>query len=287
MDLRPLSYFVAVVDHGGFSAAADEVRVAQPSLSQSIRRLEADLGTPLFDRVGRTVRLTAAGEALLEPARQALRDLDTARAAVEAVRDLSTGFLELACLSTLAEAPVAGHIGAFRMHHPGITVRVLEPEESESVADLVRSGRVEVGYSELSGGGHLVEHELAAQEFVAVVPRSDDHGSPITLAELAAMPLITTRPGTSTRRLLDGAFASAGCTPFVAVESDHREVIPMMVRAGAGYSVLPRPVAARIARRDAHVLEIEPAMTRRIGVIHRDTVLSPAGRAFMEVVQGT
>src|ERR1043165_983563 len=107
MDLRQLSYFLAVVDEGTFTAAAAAVAVAQPSLSQAVRSLEAELGTPLFHRLGRAVRLTAAGDALVEPARQTLRDIDTARAAVEAVAGLMGGCLELAALPTLAADPVA------------------------------------------------------------------------------------------------------------------------------------------------------------------------------------
>ena len=75
MDLRQLSYVVAVVDHGGFTRAAEALHVAQPSLSQAIKALETEVGFALFDRVGRQVRLTAAGRALLPAARQALHDV--------------------------------------------------------------------------------------------------------------------------------------------------------------------------------------------------------------------
>ena len=101
MDLRQLGYVVAVVDHGGFTRAAAAMHVAQPSLSQAIRSLEAELGVALFDRIGRTVRLTAAGRALLPSARQALRDVDSAREAVEAVRGVERGRLDLVSIPTL------------------------------------------------------------------------------------------------------------------------------------------------------------------------------------------
>ena len=85
MDTRRLRYFVAVVDHGGFTAAAKATYVSQPALSLAVKELEADLGAALFDRIGRRVQLTAAGTALLGPARQVLRDIETGRAAVSAV----------------------------------------------------------------------------------------------------------------------------------------------------------------------------------------------------------
>ena len=285
MDLRQLAYFVAAVDHQGFTRAATAVHVAQPSLSQSIRSLEAELGVDLFDRVGREVRLTAAGEALVEPARQALRDVRTARAAVAAVRDVAGGHLDLVCLPTLAVSPVADHVGAYRRRHPLVTVRLVEPEDAGALTDLVRSGRSEIGFTELpmSTGG-LIEVELSSQAYVAVVPRGSQVGPRVTMAELAALPLITTPAGTSTRRLIDEAFARSGQVPMIAIETDHREVITAMVRAGGGYSILPRPVADRIARRDATVVEIRPAVTRRVGMIRREGTLSPAGRAFVDLV---
>src|SRR5262245_41333831 len=122
MDLRRLALFLDVVDHGGVTRAAEAAHVSQPSVSQAIRELESELGTPLFHRVGRRLVLTAAGEALVEPARQALRDVDTARAAVEAVAGLERGRLDLAALPTLAIDPMAPLVGRFRRAHPGVTL---------------------------------------------------------------------------------------------------------------------------------------------------------------------
>src|SRR5512135_2285951 len=101
MDLRQLRYAVAVVDHGGFTRAAEAMHVAQPSLSQSVRALEAELGTELFHRTPRSVVLTAAGEAFLGPARQALRDASNVQAAVAEVAGLQAGHLDVVCLPTL------------------------------------------------------------------------------------------------------------------------------------------------------------------------------------------
>src|ERR1700690_688460 len=106
MDLRRLEVFLAIVADGSFSGAADELGVSQPAVSQAVHGLEAELGTRLFHRVGRSVRLTAAGEALCLPARLALRDAAAARQAVDAVKDLLAGHLELACLPTLAVEPM-------------------------------------------------------------------------------------------------------------------------------------------------------------------------------------
>ena len=120
MDTNRLRYFVAVVDHGGFTAASKAVFVSQPALSLAVKELERELGTPLFARVGRGVRLTAAGTALLGPARQALRDVETGRAAVAAVAGVMAGSLSVCSLPTLAADPMAGLAVRFRRHYPGL-----------------------------------------------------------------------------------------------------------------------------------------------------------------------
>src|SRR5579859_153368 len=141
MDIRQLRAVVAVVDHGGVTRAAAELHVAQPSLSQTIQSLEHELGVDLFQRVGRRLVLTAAGEALLVPARQVLRDMATVAASVADVKGLAAGRLDLVAEPTLAADPVAGLIGAFRIAYPDILVRLAEPEGSAEVVQRLDDGR--------------------------------------------------------------------------------------------------------------------------------------------------
>ncbi len=98
MDARQLSYFLAVVDHGGFSRAAEHLFIAQPSLSQAIASLERELAVPLVHRVGRQVVLSEAGKELVGPARLVLRDLETARASVDAVKGIRSGRLDISSM---------------------------------------------------------------------------------------------------------------------------------------------------------------------------------------------
>jgi DNA-binding transcriptional LysR family regulator len=282
MDLRGLGYVVAIVDEGGFGKAAAALGVTQPSLSHAVKALENELGAQLFHRLGRSVSLTPAGEALLGPARQALRDADVARAAVAQVAGLEAGRLDLVCLPTLAVDPVADLVGRFRTRHPGVRVHIDEPEDADAVAELVRTGASELGFAELPLRlPDLDSVELAAHEFVAVLPASGHgDGRRITIAELAELPLVTTPPGTSTRRQVDEAFATAGLTPTIAVETDHREALVALVRAGAGIAILPEPVAGGTDLRGAVVRAITPAIHRRIGLIRRPGPLSPAAQAF-------
>lgn len=289
MDVRQLSYVVAVADHGGFTKAAAAMHVSQPALSQAVASLERELGAPLFDRLGRSVRLSAAGRALLPSARQAIRAVDGARAAVDAVRGVDAGRLDLVSIATLGVSPVAEFVGEFRRRHPGVTVRLSEPDDVASVARLVADGRSEVGFTELPvASDDVVATELARQEYVSVHHRSAAPGARVSVRELAALPLVTTTPGTSTRQLVDDAFERAGVVPVVAIETDLREVIAAIVRAGGGYSILPRPVAERVVAgswsRQVTVCEVRPRIERRIGVIRRPGTLSPAGSAFLDMV---
>jgi DNA-binding transcriptional LysR family regulator len=289
MELRQIEYVVGVVDHGTFTRAARELHVTQPALSEGIARLEREIGVDLFHRVGRRAVLSAAGTAFLEPARQLLRDRAVLTASVAAVTGLDAGRLDIVSLPTLAVDPLAPIVGAFRHAHPGIVVDISQPEDAASVASSVRSGRAEVGLAELPiPDDGLVIETVVEQELVAVLPPS----SPlvgrrrVTIADLAEVPLITTRPGTSMRRHVDAAFAGAGLGPTIAVETEQREGVVPLVLADAGASIVPRAVADAVAPRpDLHVARLSPAIRRTIGLIRRTGPVSPAAQAFVEQVR--
>src|SRR3954466_182659 len=164
MDLRQIEFVLAVADAGGFTRGARAVHVAQPSVSQAVRALEEELGTPLFWRLGRTVSLTPAGEAFVAAARHVVRGVESVRAAVEAVTELQTGHLDLVALPTLVVDPLAGLIGAFRRAYPRVTVRVVAPEDAAGVAARIRDGRCELGLAELPVPTGLESRSLGTQQ---------------------------------------------------------------------------------------------------------------------------
>jgi LysR family transcriptional regulator, carnitine catabolism transcriptional activator len=281
MDERRLRYFLAVVEDGGVTRAANRLHVAQPSLSQALRTLERELGAELFHRVGRGVRLTAAGEALVGPARQTLRMMDTARAAVGEVAELVAGTLQIAALATLAVDPLSALIGRFRREHPGVVVRVREPESAAALSTLVRAGECELGLAHLPlPQEQLHTLELGEQELLFVLPPGSDSGRALARAALREVPLVVSRPGTSTRILLEQALQAVAVTPRIAVETDAREAIVPLVLAGAGAALLPATLAREAGRRGAVVRAARPRIVRRIGLVQRDGPLSPAARAF-------
>jgi DNA-binding transcriptional LysR family regulator len=287
MDVRQLEYVVAVADHGGFTRAAQAVHVAQPSLSQGVRTLEAELGVELFARLGRAVRPTAAGELVVDAARRVLRDVAEVRTVAAAVAGLQTGRLEMVALPTLAVDPLAPLIGRFRQAHPGVTLRVREPEEGAAIDRQVASGRAELGLTDLTTGGTtLTRVDLFRQEVLAVCPPDTVvEGDVLSPTALAAMPLVATPVGTSTRRLLERAVARAGGEPNIAVEVNTREAMLPLVLAGAGTALLPARLAAEAAERGAVVRPLRPALTRRIGILHRPGRLSPPAAAMVALAR--
>ena len=288
MDLRRLSMFLAVVEHGTFTRAAAASYLSQPGLSQAIRELEGELGSPLFDRIGRRVSLTAAGDALVRYARQALREVDAGRAAVAAVVGVEAGTIALGCLPTLAADPTARLVGEFRRSHPGVRVELAAPDDIEDLRSMLRAGIVELAVTELPTATRgLLVHRLAAQDLVVTLPPGTDAPPVMTLRELASRPLIVTSPGTSSRRVLDDAMSGAGVEVDVVVQTAQREALVPLVLAGAGAALLPRAVAATAAAMGAVVAQTSPVLTRAIGLLHRDAVFSPLATAFWAGATGS
>jgi DNA-binding transcriptional LysR family regulator len=287
MDLRQLEYVVAVADHEGFTRAARALHVSQPSLSQGVRSLEAELGLEVFIRLGRAVTPTPPGEAIIASARRVLAAMAGVRASAAAAAGLLEGRLDLVALPTLAVDPVADLVGRFRAAHPAITVRIVEPEDATTLEAEVRSGRAEVGFSDISSHADgLRRVPLHRQELLAVCPPGvATELEDLTPSDLAAMPLIATPPGTSTRRLLDQVLARTTHPAEIAVELSQREAILPLVLAGAGAALLPAALADQAGARGATVRPMRPAVSRPIGLVHRTGDLSPAASRFVAMAR--
>lgn len=286
MDLRQVEYVLAIVDTGGFTRAAAAVHVAQPSLSQSVRRLERELGTPLFFRIGRTVKLTDAGLAFVGPARRLLREAQNVIAAVAGHAALTAGAVDVVSLPTLVADPLAVVIGRFRQRYPGVAVRVHDPLTTANLLEMVSDGRAEVGITDAGSTPRgLVRRSLADQELLAVLPPgSPSRSGRMRLDAFARYPLILGPPGTSTRQVVEDALHRLGLQPTVAVETSQREAVAPLVLAGAGATALPAPLAEEAQGLGATVAGFVPRLTRPVTVVHRATELSPAARAFLDLL---
>lgn len=284
MERRHLEYFLAVIDHQGFTNAAHARFVAQPSLSQAIKSLERELGVELFYRLGHGVRLTAAGEALEGPARQALRDLEAARSAVHNVADLQTGFLDIVSIPGMAADPLPGLVAPFHARYPGVVIRIGDPG-SRDVLDVVRSGTSELALTlPPTRTADLDVIELEEQElFLALPPDAPQaHGTTLPVKAIEELRLIVTP---ATKPLVNQNLHAAGVTPTFSLETAHRESMVPLVLAGLGVTFLTPTTAKDAHARGAVICRLDPPFTRRVVVVHRKTGLSPAARAFLQLLE--
>lgn len=284
MERRQLEYFLAVVEHGGFTNAARVLHVAQPSLSHAVAALENELGGSLFHRLPHGTELTAAGESLVEPARQIARDLVTASASVREVLELSAGRLDIVAQTTLAVDPLAHMVGRYLAQHPKVALRVRDPERGSEVENIVRTGQCELGLVDTAIPTAVLHGvDLAEQELCLVLPpgTARNGSGAVGIRELARYSFVATPAGTATRDILEDTVGRLGVVPTVAVETAHRAMIVPLVLAGAGVSVLPRSMADEAADKGAVVRPTRPALRYRGRLVWRSGPLSPAASSFV------
>jgi DNA-binding transcriptional LysR family regulator len=269
MERRQLEYFVAIVEHGGFTHAARALRVAQPSLSRAIGKLEHELGVALFHRVGRNAVLSSAGELVVERARLVLRDLDALRAAAT-----SSSSLE----------PVISIIAELREHHPGVLVSTSSALSAAEVVAMVLQGRCEVGVcgsAERPAGQGLVAHHLRDEEFLLVTPPGTGLADPVTHDDLRGMRFVVTKPATAVRALFDQIAERFGGLHIAAEVGDRSVVLPMVLR-GIGASLMPDGWRDLAQRAGAEVHHFTPRESLPQWLVHRSGPITPATQAFLD-----
>lgn len=285
MSVRELECFLAVVDHGGITRAAAALYLAQPSLSQIIRRLEADLGVELFRRVGRGLVLSPAGEALVGPARQVLRDLAHARSVAAGYRGLDGGRVDLAVSASLTSSFLAAWVGDFRRKHPRITLRLTQHDgDSDEIASLVRSGAAELAYtvSPVSRQGVECTH-IGHGEVVLALPLGWGTAlpDPVPVKLLDRLPMVVDRG--FGRSYLAGIRESHGVEPDVVVDiSESSDLVPLVV-SGAGAALLPMRQAMEARRRGTSLRMLDPPPERDIYAVTATTTLTPQTQAFLDL----
>ncbi|MFC7447213.1 LysR family transcriptional regulator [Rhodococcus daqingensis] len=284
MDLRQMEYFLAVVDCGGVTRAATQLHVAQPSLSQVVRKLEKDLGVELFHRVGRGLVLSPAGEALVGPARMILREVESAEKAVRDVGAIRGGRIDIASLSDLSSDPLSVWVAKFRRQYPDVRFHIEERDETADVVSLVRSGACELGILALPLPTEgLVAEELVGQQLVLVCPPATDARwpDPVPIEHLSRVPFVMGERGTATRDFIDRSLRAHGVEPDVAVEVRQRGAVLPIVLAGGGVSIVALRSGLDAMLRGGVVRELEPRLTRHMGVVRRTGRLTEAATEFL------
>jgi DNA-binding transcriptional LysR family regulator len=289
MELRQLAYFVAVAEERNFTRAAQRIPIAQPAISQQIRRLESELGERLFVRDRRGIRLTPAGEALLPHARAMLADAEHAREAVVALSGLLTGRLAFGFVLSLPDRRLPGLLGAFHREHPGIELRLIE-DETDALLAALATGQLDaalIGLGRYDRPPPDVESLLVAREpvGVAVHPAHPLAGrGSIPLHALRDEPMVTLTSASKQRSTLETACRAAGFVPRIVAETSDLGVIIELTQEQIGVAVLPKS-ALEGAAKVSQLSLTRPKLDRRILLVWRPSSSPPAGRAFLALAR--
>ncbi|MET7360535.1 LysR family transcriptional regulator [Streptomyces sp. NPDC005562] len=270
MELRQLEYFVAVAEEENFTRAAERVHISQSGVSAQVRQLEHDLGTSLFDRSGRSVRLTPAGSAALRHARAALAAADAVRQAVDEVNGLIRGRLVVGMVTACTVTPLFDALSAFHHSHPGVEIVLLE-DTSDRLVERLRAGTADLALVSTPGTPPpgLEAYEIIREPLVAAMPA----GHPlteeprVTLQALADHSVVSLPPGTGVRKVFDDACAAAGVHMEIAFQAGAPSAIADLAIRGLGVAILSESLVAQHRPR---------LTTRPIEDIHTEPVLSLA-----------
>ena len=287
MELRQLRYVEAVARHRHFTRAADELHVAQSALSHQVRRLEAELGTELFERTSRTVVVTEAGEAVARRARSMLAEVDGIRGEVDELRGLVRGRVSVGATLPAGELDVPRLLVRFSETFPGIEVDLHEGTAGDMRRYLAEDS-VDAAFSLLASDppAEIEVERLSEEEVVAAFPAgAGPERDRVTASELARHALVTPRSGSAIKQAVDEFFARAGQPLRISLESGDPFLLRCLVSTGFGAAVLP----ASLTRREGPPIDVRglrPAVRLPASLLwRRRRNRSPAARAFIDFVR--
>lgn len=284
MELRHLRYFEAVARHSHVTRAAAELHIAQPALSKQISQLEHELGVALFDRVGRNVRLTEAGEALLPHARAVMAQVEAARAEMAERIGLRKGRATVGAPPTVGNQLLPQALAIFNQRYSGIELRLHEAGV-QTLLDLLETGLTDVAVVTLPvDDENLTVLPLFTEEMVIAVWRGHPLAtrSEVSISELADEPWVLSPENYELREAALSVCERAGFTPRVVLDGGETDTLLRFVAAGLGIALVPRLAVQSVS--DLVPLRVaDQKLERSLGVVWRgDRVASPAARALRE-----
>jgi LysR family transcriptional regulator, cyn operon transcriptional activator len=292
MTLQQLTYFLAAAEQGSFTAAADVLHLARPSVSEQIANLEAELGVALFVRTGRRLELTDAGRLLRPEAERTLTAASDASDVVRRARTLTGGTASLGTFSTAHHLLLPGLVEDFARRHPQVAIRVVG-ENSSQLADAVRAGRLEAGLVALpiDDDGLEVGAPVAQFEVVHASATRGGHDGPMTIERLAQATLVLpeARWGDEdpTRRQLAERAQRAGLTIKPRIEVQHANAALELAARGVGGTLVTRALLDTLGYGDRLAsAPLEPPLHEVFAFIRRrNSRLSPATRALTTLAE--
>ncbi|HET9363194.1 MAG TPA: LysR family transcriptional regulator [Vicinamibacterales bacterium] len=246
MDLRQLEIIKAIAESGSFTAAGEKLHVSQSAISRQILLLEDELGEPVFHRIGRRIRITPAGESLLQLSHRVFRDMQDTTSAISDTRESLRGSIGLVGGMTVCLYVFPALLAEVRRLHPNLDMRVTVGSTQRSIA-LLRSGAGDLGLLTLPiEASDLVSVPLLEEELLLVTYPSHPLAAKkrIVPADLDKQPFVMFETGSITRRLVEEFFARERITPPIIMETENVEIIKAMVRSGLGISIIPWQAAA-------------------------------------------
>jgi DNA-binding transcriptional LysR family regulator len=293
MEMHQLTYFESVSRHLHFTRAAEELNVAQPSVSQQIRKLENELGAPLFHRMKRHVALTEAGKTFLPHARAVLQRLEEARLEVQELSGMRKGTLAVGAPPSVGTHLLPRALAVFSRRHPGIVLSFREAG-SRTLVSLLEEGELDLA-AVIQPIRHpaLETQPLIEEELLLAVPRQHhlalaDSTQRIRLAQLRQEPFVLLREGAyDLRDQTLAACRRAGFEPRVALDGGEMDSMLRFVAAGIGLAILPEMVLSDVDSDNGSVAlrRLQPRLTRSLVIARRrDRYFSAAAREFTTVL---
>ena len=284
--LRDLSWLVALADQRHMTDTAAMLGVSQPTLSRALARVEAELGTRLFERAPDGVVPNPNGEFVVAAARDLLARYEQLTAELAARLDPDSGVIRLAFLDSMATSLVPRLLRAFHEHAPGVRV-LLSQEPGHAIQADLRTGAAELAVTFPRPAGDFGWLPLHRERLVLAVPPTHRlrERKRVALSELADEELVTTPVGFGFRTLLDGLLAEAGVAPRISFESADLATIEGLVAAGLGVAVIPEQIAG--VSGTIGIALTTPAARRTVGLTWRtDQALGPAAERFRAFIEG-
>ena len=250
MDLRQLEIIRAIADTGSFTAAGEKLHVSQSAISRQILLLEEELGEPVFHRIGRRIRITAAGESLLQLSHRVFQDLQETVSSISDKRESLSGNMRLVGGMTVCLYVFPALLAEVRRVHPHLDLKVTVGSAERSIA-MLRSGAGDLGMITLPvEATDLVAVPVLEEELILVTYPAHPLAKKKSIApeDLDKQDFVLFETGSITRRLVESFFTREGVEPEIIMETENVEIIKAMVRNGLGISIIPLQAAAADVR---------------------------------------
>ncbi|MGJ3403152.1 LysR family transcriptional regulator [Glutamicibacter sp. Je.9.36] len=291
MNLEQLRGFTAIAEVGHFTRAAEQLHLAQPSLSRQIATLEQELGSELFHRARGNITLTAAGQALLPRARRMLADEESIRSEMADLAGLHRGRVRLGAPPTLCVSLVAEALSIFRTRYPGVQLQIFEAG-SHKLLEQLDGGALDLALIVTSehavNDNHLENLPLLEEELVVIDALEHPHlaGQELDLRALAPVPQLAFSHSYDLRASTALAYKNAGLVPNIVVEGGEMDAVLRFVQRGLGVAVVPATVA--LDAPGVRSIALREPLARTIGLAHRrDVSLTRAAAAMAQLLAET